>query len=218
MWERVYRTGQPQAAREWRVMVDRTRTGVLEEGVVDFVVAPHHDADGAVIGCNGYAVDVTDQVRRRQAEQERTQAAQQRYEQAHDIIDALQRELLPTGVPVVPGIEIAASYLLADADTAAGGDWFDATPLPDGRVALVVGDVVGHGVAASAVMGKLQVLVSELLAETGSVGLALEAADRLAQRTRGARAATVCVVVVDPDTGTVEYVTAGHPPPLGRVS
>jgi serine phosphatase RsbU (regulator of sigma subunit) len=68
------------------------------------------------------------------------------------VITTLQRELLPPGLPVWPGTQIAGSYLLVDADTAAGGDWFDAIPLSGGRVGLVVGDVVGYGVAASAVM------------------------------------------------------------------
>ncbi|MFC8047914.1 SpoIIE family protein phosphatase [Nocardia sp. NPDC057353] len=141
-------------------------------------------------------------------------AAEQRFERARDVIDAMQRALLPRGVPVLPGLEIAASYLLADTETAAGGDWFDAVALPGGRVALVVGDVVGHGVQASAIMGQLRVLLWDRLSETGDMALALEAVDRLALRVRAARAATVCVVVLDFGTGELGYVTAGHPPPL----
>jgi anti-sigma regulatory factor (Ser/Thr protein kinase)/anti-anti-sigma regulatory factor len=129
-------------------------------------------------------------------------------------IDALQRELLPPGVPVLPNLQIAASYLLADVDTAAGGDWFDVVTLPDGRIGLIVGDVVGHGLAASAVMGRLQVVLHERLQATGDVLEAIGAADRIAHYVRGAQSATVCVAVLDPDSGALTYCTAGHPPPL----
>ena len=70
-----------------------------------------------------------------------------------DDVIALQDALLPEWLPVLPGVEIAGRYLLAQAEESAGGDWYDAVGLAHGRVALVVGDVVGHGVAASAVDG-----------------------------------------------------------------
>ncbi|MDX3660099.1 SpoIIE family protein phosphatase [Streptomyces sp. ID05-26A] len=130
------------------------------------------------------------------------------------MIDALQREMLPSAVPLLPGVQVAASYLPARAGTAAGGDWFDAVPLPGGRLGLVVGDVVGHGLAASAIMGQLRVVTSERLVATGDLHEALRSADATAQRIPGARSATVCVAVLDPVSGVVEYACAGHPPPL----
>ena len=66
------------------------------------------------------------------------------------IVAELQQALLPTALPVLPRVRIAARYLVAGQEQAAGGDWFDAIPLDSGAVALVVGDVVGNGVAASA--------------------------------------------------------------------
>src|SRR5262249_30103621 len=146
--------------------------------------------------------------------QARAAEVQRRYEQARDVIDALQRELLPGGVPVLPRLEVAASYLLADVETAAGGDWFDALAFEDGRVALGGGDVVGHGISASATMGQLRVLLRERLSATGDLLTALDALNLAARWIPGARAATVCVAVLDPTTGALSYCTAGHPAPL----
>ena len=121
---------------------------------------------------------------------------------------------VPPGLPVLPGVRIAGSYLLADTETAAGGDWFDAVPLPGGRVALVVGDVVGHGIAASAAMGQLRAVLQDRLDDSGDILTALGAADRMARRVPSAYAATVCIVVLDPADGTLTWCSAGHPPPL----
>ncbi|ANZ40166.1 hypothetical protein BBK82_33175 [Lentzea guizhouensis] len=78
----------------------------------------------------------------------------------------------------------------------------------------MVGDVVGHGLAASATMGQLRVVLSERLAATGDLHAAIASADAAARRIAGAAAATTCVAVLDPETGVVEYAAAGHPPPL----
>ncbi|MEV0676004.1 SpoIIE family protein phosphatase [Actinosynnema sp. NPDC050436] len=124
-------------------------------------------------------------------------------------VDALQRALMPSGVPVLPRVRIAAGYR-----PAAGGDWFDVVALPDGRVALVVGDVAGRGVGACTAMGQLRILLHERLAVTGDLAAAVRAVDAAAEWVRGAHAATVCVVALDPSTGGLEYCTAGHPAPL----
>ncbi|MBV9922858.1 MAG: SpoIIE family protein phosphatase, partial [Pseudonocardia sp.] len=209
LMDRVFTTGRTEGGLEWRL-----QTPGRGEWFADFTIAPRRNTAGEIVGLFGYVVDTTAQVRARQAAQAQAAQAQLRYEQARDLITALQRELLPVGVPVLPGLDIAASYVLADDDTAAGGDWFDALPLGDGRVALVVGDVVGHGVAASAAMGQLRAVLADRLEETGSVTAALVGLDRVAGKVRGADAATVCVVVLDPVEWRFEYCTAGHPPPL----
>lgn len=212
--ERVQRTGQPESLREFRLQFDLPDTGEQLELYVDFNANPLRTEDGNVACVVIDIVDITERVKERQAAQQRAAEAELRYEQARDVIGVLQRELLPAGVPILPRVQIGASYLLADADTAAGGDWFDAVPLAGGRVALVVGDVVGHGVAASASMGQLRVLLHEYLVATQDVLKTLTALDAAARRVRGAHAATVCIVLIDPLTGDVEYCTAGHPPPL----
>lgn len=213
VYEQVYATGRPQPLREVRVQLEPETGGRLDR-FVDVTVDPWFASDGTVRGVIVNTTDVTQRVRERLAAQTQAAEAQQRYKRARDVIDALQRELLPAGVPVLPVVEVAASYLLADAETAGGGDWFDAFPLADGRVALAVGDVVGHGVAASATMGQLRVLLRERLIADGEIAAALSALNAAAVRIRGARAATVCVALLDPSTGAVSYCTAGHPPPL----
>ena len=126
----------------------------------------------------------------------------------------LQEALLPTALPVLPRVRIAARYLVAGHEQAAGGDWFDAIPLADGSVALVVGDVVGHGVAASAAMGQLRAVLAELLAAEADLGRVLERTDAFAARMPTLRAATLALVVLDPAVGKLRYTTCGHPPPL----
>ena len=126
----------------------------------------------------------------------------------------LQEALLPTALPVLPRVRIAARYLVAGHEQAAGGDWFDAIPLADGSVALVVGDVVGHGVAASAAMGQLRAVLAELLAAEADLGRVLERTDAFAARMPTLRAATLALVVLDPAAGKLRYTTCGHPPPL----
>jgi anti-sigma regulatory factor (Ser/Thr protein kinase)/anti-anti-sigma regulatory factor len=129
-------------------------------------------------------------------------------------VTTLQQALLPAALPVLPGVQLAARYLVASQDQAAGGDWFDAIPLPDGTVALVVGDVVGHGVAASAAMGQLRAVLTERLTAQPDLAVVLDQVDTYAARDRALRAATLCLVLLDPRTGQLQYATCGHPPPL----
>ncbi|MFG1991092.1 SpoIIE family protein phosphatase [Actinoplanes sp. NPDC048988] len=211
--DRAYRTGVTQKALEWRLQLEHD-DGSRPESYFDIVVTPHRDDSGAVVGLSQYSVEVSDRVREREAERQRAERAERRYARARDVVVAMQLELLPGGLPVLPRARAAAGYLPADADTAAGGDWFDALALSDGRLALVLGDVAGHGVAASATMGQLRAVVQDRLLDDGDITVALAAANRLAGRLPAARGATICVAVLDPADGTLEYCTAGHPPPL----
>ena len=133
---------------------------------------------------------------------------------AREIVAELQEALLPTALPVLPRARIAARYLAAGHEQSAGGDWFDAIPLAGGSVALVVGDVVGHGVAASAAMGQLRAVLAELLAAEGDLGHVLRRADAFAARMPALSTATLALAVLDPAGGTLRYATCGHPPPL----
>src|SRR5262249_26291131 len=121
---------------------------------------------------------------------------------------------LPTALPVLPRARIAARYLVADQEQAAGGDWFDAIPLDGGRVALVVGDVVGDGGAASAAVGQPRGVLGGALAAEADLGQVLYRTDAFAARAPALRAATLTVAVLDPARGTLRYTTCGHPPPL----
>ena len=210
LYRQVYRTGEPVAGQQWRVHLTGP-DGRVHELYADFSINPWRHPDGTIRGVIGSGVDVTALVRARLDAEQENADLQQRYRRTRDVVTALQRELLPRGLPVLPAARIAASYLLADADTAAGGDWFDAIARPDGTVALVVGDVVGHGVTASGVMGQLRAVLHDRLDDGAGIAEALAAVDRIARRQP---AATVCVALLDPADGTVAYCTAGHPPPL----
>src|SRR3712207_9050371 len=116
MFDRVYATGQPQTAREWRVQLGRDGTGAIEEAYADYTVVPRRAADGTVIGVLVFAINVTERVRQRQAAQAQVSEAERRYRDARDVVTALQEALLPTALPVLPGARIAARYLVAAQD------------------------------------------------------------------------------------------------------
>jgi serine phosphatase RsbU (regulator of sigma subunit)/CheY-like chemotaxis protein len=137
----------------------------------------------------------------------------ERYEQEHRIAETLQRSLLPD-IPELPGLGLDHFYSPGSLGTQVGGDWFDVVPLEEGRVALTVGDVMGRGTRAAAVMGQLRTAIRAYavvgLAPTelmGNLDRLLQGLDRTAQ-------ATVVYAVVDLTLRTVEAVSAGHPPPL----
>jgi anti-sigma regulatory factor (Ser/Thr protein kinase)/anti-anti-sigma regulatory factor len=130
-----------------------------------------------------------------------------------DVVLALQQALLPAALPVLPQARLAARYHAGQPESA-GGDLLDAVLLADGIIALVVGDVVGHGVAAAAAMGQLRAVLSDRLTASPDLGEALAAADEYAARTPGLRLATVAVLALDPGSGDFWYATCGHPPPL----
>jgi PAS domain S-box-containing protein len=209
--DRVYRTGEPFTAHEWRILVDGHSDGA--ERFVSFWLVALSGPDGDRVGVGCQFVDVTEEVRRRQSAEDDADALRKRYAAAQDVVLTLQRNLLPTGLPVLPGVRIAAHYLVAAAEQAAGGDWFEAVPV-DGQVVLVVGDVVGHGAQASAVMAQLRAVLVEFLLDGDDLATALARLDRFASRVPGARGATVCLALLDPSDGSVRYACAGHPPPL----
>jgi anti-anti-sigma factor len=132
---------------------------------------------------------------------------------AMEIITTLQDVLLPSDVPVVPGLDLDARYLLTPGGACAG-DWFDVVLLPEERVALVVGDVVGHGVAAAAAMGQLRAVLHSQLVAGRSLQEAMDVMDQFGRLELESHATTVCVVLLETATGHLEYCTAGHPPPL----
>jgi serine phosphatase RsbU (regulator of sigma subunit)/anti-sigma regulatory factor (Ser/Thr protein kinase)/anti-anti-sigma regulatory factor len=209
----VYRTGEGFVGTEWALTLPGP-TGELEERIWNFRFDAMRAPDGTVRGVIAVGYEVTEQVRERDAAQESSEHWHERFRTNRRAMAALQASMLPAGVPVLPRLELAARYLVAESETSAGGDWFGAVPLDDGRVALVVGDVVGHGVVASATMGQLRAVLEERLRAGAGVAGALAALDAFATHTPAAAAATVCVAAVDPRTGAVEYCTAGHPPPL----
>lgn len=130
-----------------------------------------------------------------------------------DVALRVQEAHLPRTLPLLPEIDVAGCQVAAADARNAGGDWFDVIPLPDGTVAFVVGDLPGHGVTASAAMGRLRAVLAEWLLSTDFAD-ALRRVDRAAGRTRATRGATLCAVVLDPAGGQLRYATCGHPEPL----
>jgi anti-anti-sigma factor len=141
---------------------------------------------------------------------ERAAAADERREMA----ETLQRSLLPARPPDLARLVLAQRYLPGAAGQRAGGDWYDVLDLDDGRVAVVVGDVVGQGASAAAVMGQLRSALSGYLLEGHPPARALQLLDRFSARVPGARASSAVCVVLDPDSGALCWARAGHPPPL----
>ncbi|MER7110915.1 SpoIIE family protein phosphatase [Streptomyces sp. NPDC000229] len=146
-----------------------------------------------------------------------------RYTREHTMAVTLQRSLLPRGIPEHNALEAAYRYLPARAGV--GGDWFDVIPLSGARVALVVGDVVGHGLHAAATMGRLRTAVhnfstldlppDELLSHLDELVAHIDTNEEAAEEQdgQGITGATCLYAVYDPVSGRVAAATAGHPGP-----
>jgi PAS domain S-box-containing protein len=136
------------------------------------------------------------------------------YRAERGIAETLQLSLLPAQLPALERLALAAHYLPGAEGTQAGGDWYDVVELADHRVAIAVGDVVGQGPTAAAVMGQLRSALSAALLQGCSPAEALELLDLFAARLPGALASTAACLVVDGAAGTVRWARAGHPPAL----
>ncbi|NUS51161.1 MAG: SpoIIE family protein phosphatase, partial [Nocardioidaceae bacterium] len=148
-----------------------------------------------------------------------------RFTREHSATLALQRSLLPHGLPRQTAVEVTSRYLPADDRAGVGGDWFDVIPLSGGRVALVVGDVVGHGTHAAATMGRLRASVhtladldkspDELLAHLDDLVMRLvdEEGTTEAAADTTAQGASCLYAVYDPVSRMCTLARAGHPPP-----
>jgi serine phosphatase RsbU (regulator of sigma subunit)/GAF domain-containing protein/anti-sigma regulatory factor (Ser/Thr protein kinase) len=108
----------------------------------------------------------------------------------------------------------AVRYQAASRPLQVGGDWYDVVDLADGRIGLIVGDCVGHGLTAATIMGQLRSACRALLLERPSPRIALAGLDRFAAQLPGARCTTAVCAVLNPDTGELVYSSAGHPPPI----
>lgn len=126
----------------------------------------------------------------------------------------LQRSMMPTRPPRIPGVRIAHHYMPGDRQAQVGGDWFDAIQLPGGRVALIVGDVMGHGLQAAAVMGQFRTAVITMAGLDLPPAQLLRHLDNLAHRLGTEHLATCVYAVYDPIHRTLTLANAGHIPPV----
>jgi serine phosphatase RsbU (regulator of sigma subunit) len=130
-----------------------------------------------------------------------------------DAAAALRRSLLPGRPPKVPGVEIAARYLPGEA-AGVGGDWYDVFVLPNGQLGVVVGDVVGRGVRAAAVMGRLRSALRAYALDYDDPAEVLERLDRKVQHFESEMMATVLYAMFDQTFGRMEVSVAGHLMPV----
>jgi phosphoserine phosphatase RsbU/P len=124
----------------------------------------------------------------------------------------LQHSLLPGALPRIAGFDFAARYVAADEGV--GGDWYDVFVLPSGALWVITGDVVGHGLAAAVVMGRLRSTIRAYALDGGSPEAVLERTDRKLRHFEPGEMATVVCAVWEPPFQTARISTAGHVPPV----
>ncbi len=137
-----------------------------------------------------------------------------RYETERTIAETLQRSVLPETLPSMEGVQVAARYLPGTAAMDVGGDWFDTIPLHDGRLAFVVGDVVGKGVTAASTMAQLRNGLRALALDSSSDATTVTKLNRLLEGYTDAPFATLAYLTVDPQLRSASVISAGHLPPL----
>ncbi|MBC3990300.1 SpoIIE family protein phosphatase [Streptomyces sp. AC563] len=133
-----------------------------------------------------------------------------------ELADGLQRAMLPDRRPEVPGLTIAARYVPTGGGLQVGGDWYDVITLGAGRTALVIGDVMGRGLRAAAVMGQLRTAVRAYARLDLPPHEVLQLLDGLAAEIDASQIATCVYAVHDPNEGRLIYASAGHLPILVR--
>ncbi|MFZ4278827.1 ATP-binding SpoIIE family protein phosphatase [Streptomyces bacillaris] len=136
------------------------------------------------------------------------------YGRERTAVVTLQRALLPRAAPSTPGLQVRSGYRPAVDPGGVGGDWFDVVALPSGRSALVVGDVMGHGLAAAATMGRLRSVARTLLGLDISPERVLARLDLAARDLEEDQVATCLCAVYDHAERTYRMASAGHLPPL----
>jgi PAS domain S-box-containing protein len=227
-WETPWWRESEDTVARIRLAVERASAGEIfaetmpyvmadgRERVIEFAMHPIVDDAGVIHFLHPTAVDITDRVA--------AEAALKALEaEEREIALGLQRALLPMRPLDRPGIALAAQYEAGSDVLEVGGDWYDAFELPDGRIAVTVGDVVGHGLSAAAAMGQVRTALAALADHATGPAEVLMRLEGFLARHQTTDFATVCYAVIDPVTGLVEYASAGHPPilavsPAGEIS
>jgi serine phosphatase RsbU (regulator of sigma subunit)/anti-sigma regulatory factor (Ser/Thr protein kinase) len=130
------------------------------------------------------------------------------------VTEVMQRTLLPDALPEVPGLRFSAKYLPAGAGVKIGGDWYDVLQLSNGRLALVIGDVVGRGVLAASVMAEIRTALRAYLTEGHELGRVMTLLNDLLVSMGRHRSATATILELDLEHEELEVVSAGHLPVL----
>jgi hypothetical protein len=138
------------------------------------------------------------------------------YERERRIAIEMQSACLPKSLPVVTGIVLDAAYRPASNEASIGGDWYDAFVLPDGRLVITVGDVLGHGLQAAVAMMKLRIAMKAAAMVDADPHLILRVADTMLRLSDPNAYATAIAAVYNPATRTLTFASAGHPGPVLR--
>jgi serine phosphatase RsbU (regulator of sigma subunit) len=173
--------------------------------------AAHVSDDGDLASAGG-GQEVTKALSAVAAVAERSRLSDASLEAERQLGMAVQSVMLPSQVPATLSDKVAVRYRPASEALRVGGDWYDVADVGDGRLAVAVGDVVGHGLRAAALMGQLRSALRALtLADIGPAS-AMVALDRMARTSAEATASTAVKVVIDPELDLLTYSSAGHLP------
>ncbi|MFD9635387.1 ATP-binding SpoIIE family protein phosphatase [Streptomyces violascens] len=200
LMDQVLRSGKPRTVKSRKTQAAGSYTVTCSP-----VEIPGHDEGGVLV----FAADVTDHAEAA----ERLRASERRH---RETAVTLQRSLLPQELEQPDDLRVAATYQPGGKDAAVGGDWYDVITLGAGRTALVIGDVMGRGVRAAAVMGQLRTAVRAYARLDLPPHEVLQLLDGLAAEIDASQIATCVYAVHDPNEGRLVYASAGHLPVLVR--
>ncbi|HZY98226.1 MAG TPA: SpoIIE family protein phosphatase [Candidatus Baltobacteraceae bacterium] len=132
----------------------------------------------------------------------------------HRVADRFQRALLPEVLPKQPEFSFSAAYRPASEEADVGGDWYDAFSLPDGRIAISVGDVAGHGIDAAVIMGEVRQAIRMAAIGSESPSAVLDYVNGVIRLRESIGMVTAIFGTYDPVSSVLAYAAAGHPPPI----
>jgi len=194
IWPRAIATGE-RIDMELRL---RGRDGVYRWFLMR--AEPHRDASGSIVRWYGSNVDID--------------AHKHALEGSRRVAETLQSVFLPASLPRTEKVRFDAVYVAAERDALIGGDWFDATELPNGSILVSIGDVAGHGIDASVTAASIrQSMIGYSLTGADPVEI-LGHANRVTRFQYPETFATAIVGIIDPDRTSFSYASAGHPAPF----
>ncbi|MHC4878442.1 MAG: SpoIIE family protein phosphatase [Planctomycetota bacterium] len=205
LYEEIWQT--VSAGQTWNgSFTNRRKDGTIYR--VEQTIAPVLDAEGRKVGYVSVHEDVTDRVELEQKLREITEQKLQLLQKEADTARAVQQQLYPREAPELPGLDIAGRTVTA---SELGGDYFDFLPLPDGRLAVAVGDVSGHGIGPALVMTTTRAWLRALLSTGQPLHVALRRLNRaLHQDLHRGMFVTLFVSIIEPHSRSVISVGAGH--------
>jgi serine phosphatase RsbU (regulator of sigma subunit) len=220
IWETIgpllreaFENGEPAWGEDLPLVLERN--GFPEQTYFTFSysrIGDDREEGGVLCTC----VETTKSVSREEQIRALADNMRTQFDREHRASLAFQNAALPRVLPTLPGLRFDAIYEASEKDALVGGDWYDAFQLPDGRVVVSVGDVIGNGLDAAVTMAAARQAIrgaAQVFPEPGAV---LDAADRALRSEQPDRIVTVFLGILDPLTLAFSYASAGHPPPMLR--